>query len=418
MDPKNIPQAAKKEAKRQLEALRRGTVQIYTEDELLAKLARSIAAKCPLRVKLGLDPTAPDIHLGHTVVLSKMRQFQDFGHKAVLIIGDYTARVGDPSGQDHTRPVLSDEQIRLNAQTYFDQAGKVLDARPERLEVRFNSEWLARLTFADVLRLAAKMTVARMLERDSFEKRHKAGDPIGVHEFLYPLMQAHDSVAIGADVELGGTDQTFNCLAGRDLMRDSGAEPQVVIAMPLLVGLDGAEKMSKSKGNTVGVTDPPGEMFGKLMSIPDGLMENYWTLLTDRPLEEVRRTLASAHPREAKEALAKAIVARHWSAEAAEAAADEFRRVFSEGKSPTALYAIRDVRQPLETKSVGVAWLLREIGAVKSNSEGMRKIQEGAVDIDGESVSDPKATLSWEHGKQVRLRMGRRYFRVDMKIGG
>ncbi|MBM4018609.1 MAG: tyrosine--tRNA ligase, partial [Planctomycetes bacterium] len=279
----DLPQSVKDEAARQLEALRRGAVQIFTEAELLGKLARAIAsgAKNPLRVKLGMDPTAPDIHLGHTVVMGKMRQFQDLGHKAVLIIGDYTARVGDPTGANHTRPMLSDEQIKANAHTYFQQAGKVLDTRPEKLEVRYNSEWLAKLSFADVLRLAARMTVARMLERDTFENRYKAGDPIGVHEFLYPLMQAHDSVIIRADVELGGTDQTYNCLAAREIMRDAGLEPQIVLTTPLLVGLDGTEKMSKSKGNYVGVTDPPDDMFGKLMSIPDALMENYFTLLTD-----------------------------------------------------------------------------------------------------------------------------------------
>jgi len=255
MKRQTIPKAAQDEAKHQLEALRRGAVQIYTEDELATKLARSIHSGKPLRIKLGMDPTAPDIHLGHTVVMRKMRQFQDLGHRGVLIIGDYTARIGDPSGQDHARPVLREDQIRENADTYFEQAGKVLDTSPEKLEVRHNSKWLAGLTFADVLRLAASMTVARMLERDTFEKRYRAGDPIGVHEFLYPLMQAHDSVAIEADVELGGTDQTFNCLAGRELQRSHGQEPQVVLTMPLLVGLDGTEKMSKSKGNYVGVTD-------------------------------------------------------------------------------------------------------------------------------------------------------------------
>ncbi|MCX5653655.1 MAG: tyrosine--tRNA ligase, partial [Planctomycetota bacterium] len=325
-----LPQSARDEAKRQLEVLRRGAVQTFTEEELLGKLARSVDQGRPLRIKLGMDPTAPDIHLGHTVVMGKMRQFQDLGHKAVLIIGDYTARIGDPTGANHMRPVLSEEQIRTNAKTYFEQAGKILDTDPAKLELRYNSEWLAKLSFADVLRLAAHMTVARMLERDTFEKRYKAGDPIGVHEFLYPLMQAHDSVVIQADVELGGTDQTFNCLAGRELMRDAGQESQIVLTMPLLVGLDGVEKMSKSKGNTVAVTDASGEMFGKLMSLPDALMENYWTLLTDVPLEEVRRTLREAHPREAKEQLARTVVARYHGAEAASHAADEFRRVFSE----------------------------------------------------------------------------------------
>ncbi|MCX5685823.1 MAG: tyrosine--tRNA ligase, partial [Planctomycetota bacterium] len=318
-----LPQIVKDEAKRQLEALRRGAVQIFTEDELLGKLGRAIHQGRPLRIKLGMDPTAPDIHLGHTVVMGKMRQFQDLGHKAVLIIGDYTARIGDPTGANHMRPVLSEEQIRANAKTYFEQAGKILDTDPAKLELRYNSEWLAKLTFADVLRLAAHMTVARMLERDTFEKRYKAGDPIGVHEFMYPLMQAHDSVVIQADVELGGTDQTFNCLAGRELMRDAGQPSQIVMTMPLLVGLDGVEKMSKSKGNYVGITDQPQEMFGKLMSIPDSLMENYFTLLTAIPEAEIRWLLKAEHPRQAKEALARTIVAHYYGPDAAEEAAGE-----------------------------------------------------------------------------------------------
>jgi tyrosyl-tRNA synthetase len=398
-----IPQAAKTEALRQLQALRRGAVQIYTEDELCGKLARAVAAGRPLRVKLGMDPTAPDIHLGHTVVMGKMRQFQDLGHKAVLIIGDYTARVGDPTGTNHTRPVLSDEQIQANARTYFEQAGKVLDTRPERLELRSNSEWLARLTFADVLRLAARMTVARMLERDTFEKRYKAGDPIGVHEFLYPLMQAYDSVAVRADVELGGTDQTFNCLAGRELMRDAGAEPQIVLTMPLLVGLDGAEKMSKSKGNYVGVTDPPQEMFGKVMSIPDALMENYFTLLTDVPEGEIRQMLAGTHPREAKERLASAVVSRYYGAEAARAAADEFRRVFSQKQKPSDIPEAIVQASELTDGRIGLARLLTVAGFASSNSEAMRLIQQGAVTLDDQAVSDPKAQVPLRSGAVLHV---------------
>jgi tyrosyl-tRNA synthetase len=346
--------------------------------------------------------------------MGKMRQFQDLGHKAVLIIGDYTARIGDPTGANHMRPVLSEEQIEKNAKTYFEQAGRILDTAPAKLELRHNSEWLAKLTFADVLRLAARMTVARMLERDTFEKRHKAGDPIGVHEFLYPLMQAHDSVVIEADVELGGTDQTFNCLAGRELMRDAGMEPQIVLTMPLLVGLDGVEKMSKSKGNTIAVTDPAGEMFGKVMSIPDSLMENYWTLLTDRPLAEVQATLRSVHPRQAKEALAVDVAARYHGTDAARAAAEEFRRVFAEHKLPTQIpvHEITFVVEPGKEAKVGLAWLIRHVGLAKSNSDAMRKIEGGGVSIDEAPVSDPKMFISYRPDLRFNLRVGRKWVHI------
>jgi tyrosyl-tRNA synthetase len=404
MDLKDIPQAALDEAQRQLDLLRRGAEQIYTADELLAKLARAVHAGRPLRIKLGMDPTAPDIHLGHTVVMGKMRQFQDLGHKAVLIIGDYTARVGDPTGANHTRPVLSEEQIKANAKTYFEQAGKVLDASsPDKLELRYNSEWLAKLTFADVLKLAARMTVARMMERDTFEKRYRAGDPIGVHEFLYPLMQGHDSVAIEADVELGGTDQTFNCLAGRELMRDAGQESQIVLTMPLLVGLDGTEKMSKSKGNYVGVTDQPNEMFGKLMSIPDSLMENYFTLLTTVPLAEIRENLRTLHPREAKESLAVAITARYHGDAAAKAAAEEFRRVFSEKEKPSEIPEVRIAASELADGRIGLARLIVAAGFAASNSEAMRLIGQGAVRLDDQVVSDAKAQVEVKSGAVLRV---------------
>ena len=388
----DLPQSVKDEARQQLEMLRRGAVQIFTEEELLGKLARAVHLRRPLRVKLGMDPTSPDIHLGHTVVMGKMRQFQDLGHKAVLIIGDYTARVGDPTGANHTRPVLSEDQIRTNARTYFEQAGKILDTGPEKLELRYNSEWLAKLTFADVLRLAAHMTVARMLERDTFEKRHRAGDPIGVHEFLYPLMQAHDSVVIEADVELGGTDQTFNCLAGRELMRDAGMESQIVLTMPLLVGLDGVEKMSKSKGNYVGVTDSPKEMFGKLMSIPDGLMENYFTLLTDVPLVEVREVLRSAHPRDAKERLASTLVARYYGPEAARREAGEFRRVFSEKQKPADIPK-KYIPVQGEEQAVGLASTIVACGFASSTSQARRLIEQGAVTWGDRKITDPKASV-------------------------
>jgi len=402
-----LPQSALDEAKRQLDMLRRSAVQIYTEEELLGKLARAVHTKRPLRVKLGMDPTAPDIHLGHTVVLRKMREFQDLGHKAVLIIGDYTARIGDPSGANHTRPVLTDEQIRTNARTYLDQAGKVLDTSRRKLEVRHNGEWLAKLSFADVLRLAAQTTVARMLERDTFEKRYRAGDPIGIHEFLYPLMQAYDSVVIEADIELGGTDQTFNCLAGRDGMRAAGLEPQIVLTMPLLVGLDGTEKMSKSKGNYVAVTDGAGEMFGKLMSIPDGLMENYFTLLTAMPASEIAETLRSTHPREAKEMLALQIVGQYGGPKAAKEAAAEFRRVFSEKERPTDIPAVAIARAELDAeRRMGLARLVVAAGFATSNSEAMRLIQQGGVRIDDQVISDPKATVEVRPG--AILKVGKR----------
>ena len=402
-----LPQSALDEAKRQLDVLRRSAVQIYTEGELLGKLARAVHTKRPLRVKLGMDPTAPDIHLGHTVVLRKMREFQDLGHKAVLIIGDYTARIGDPSGANHTRPVLTDEQIRTNARTYLDQAGKVLDTSRRKLEVRHNGEWLAKLSFADVLRLAAQTTVARMLERDTFEKRYRAGDPIGIHEFLYPLMQAYDSVVIEADIELGGTDQTFNCLAGRDGMRAADLEPQIVLTMPLLVGLDGTEKMSKSKGNYVAVTDGAGEMFGKLMSIPDGLMENYFTLLVAMPALEITETLRSTHPREAKEMLALQIVGQYGGPKAAKEAAAEFRRVFSEKERPTDIPAVAIARAELDAeRRMGLARLVVAAGFATSNSEAMRLIRQGGVRIDDQVISDPKATVEVRPG--AILKVGKR----------
>jgi tyrosyl-tRNA synthetase len=446
-----LPQSIKDEARRQLDALRRGAVQVYTEDELLGKLGRALMAKRPMRIKLGMDPTAPDIHLGHTVVMGKMRQFQDLGHKAVLIIGDYTARIGDPTGTNHMRPVLSTEQIERNARTYFEQAGKVLDTDPAKLELRYNSEWLAKLSFADVLRLASKMTVARMLERDTFEKRYLGGDPIGVHEFLYPLMQAYDSVVIEADVELGGTDQTFNCLVGRELMRDrevatwqnlglvsnshtarevleqdavraspgegllsEAARPQIVITMPILVGLDGVEKMSKSKGNYIGVTDPPQQMFGKLMSIPDALMENYFTLLTTVPLEEVQSLLMTAHPRETKQRLAVAIVARYYGEAAASAAADEFRRIFSDKEKPTDIPEAVIPASELQNGRLGLARLVVAAGFATSNSEAMRLIKQGAVSIDDQVINDPKALVDVKPGALLRVGK-RRWGRLAVK---
>ncbi|MBP8305517.1 MAG: tyrosine--tRNA ligase [Phycisphaerae bacterium] len=385
--------------------LKRGTAEVFTEDELAGRLALAAKQGRPLRVKLGLDPTSPDIHLGHTVVLRKMRQFQDLGHKAVLIIGDYTARVGDPTGQNTTRPMLSPEQIERHAHTYFEQAGKVLDTSPDKLEVRHNSEWLEKLSFADVLKLAAQMTVARMLERDTFEKRYEADEPIGVHEFLYPLMQGHDSVMIRADVELGGTDQTFNNLVGRKLQENAGQLPQIVITLPILVGLDGKEKMSKSKGNYVGVTDAPNEMFGKVMSISDGMMENYFTLLTDLPTSRIRELVdpQRTHPKQAKVLLGKAIVNQFYDIAAADAAAAHFDKVFAQKEVPDEMPVVE-----LRAEPVPASKLLLTCGLVASGGEGKRMIAQGGVSIDGRKITDPNETITPRDGMVCQV--GRRKF--------
>ena len=389
----------------QVQSLKRGTAEILTENELADRMALAAREGRPLRVKLGLDPTSPDIHLGHTVVLRKMRQFQDLGHKAVLIIGDYTARIGDPTGVNTTRPMLSPEQIERNARTYFEQAGKVLDTSQQKLEVRHNSEWLEKLSFADVLKLAAQMTVARMLERDTFEKRYEADEPIGVHEFLYPLMQGYDSVAIRADVELGGTDQTFNNLVGRRLQENAGQLPQIVITMPILVGLDGKEKMSKSKGNYVGVTDEPNDMFGKIMSISDAMMENYFTLLTDRTAGRIAELVDSqkTHPKEAKVLLAKGIVNQFYDAAASEAAAAQFDRVFAQKELPDEMPVVE-----LPAEPVMASKLLLTCGLVASGSEGKRMIAQGGVSIDGRKLTDPNEMISPIDGMVVQV--GRRKF--------
>jgi tyrosyl-tRNA synthetase len=395
----------------QVSQLKRGTVEVFTEQELAQRLMDAARTGQPLRVKLGLDPTSPDIHLGHTVVLRKMRQFQDLGHKAVLIIGDYTARIGDPTGQNTTRPMLSPEQIERNAKTYFEQAGKILDTRPEKLEVRHNSEWLADLRLADIIRLAGTMTVARMLERDTFAIRYKKGDPIGVHEFLYPLMQGYDSVMIRSDVELGGTDQTFNNLAGRDLQRLNNQLPQIVITTPILVGLDGKEKMSKSKGNYVGVTDEPSNMFGKIMSISDGMMENYYTLLTDLPMDRIAELTNSdkTHPKQAKVLLGKTIVAQFHGPRAAEAAAAEFEKVFAQGQLPEDMSEIALPPLPMNLKN-----LLTTCRLVETGGEAKRMVQQGGVSIDGQKASDPNTEVTPRDGMVVQVGK-RRFARLRVK---
>jgi len=389
----------------QLELLRRGTVEIFTEAELGQKLTEAAKKPRQLRIKLGLDPTSADIHLGHTVVLRKMRQFQDLGHKAVLIIGDYTARIGDPSGQDTTRPMLSPEQIEQNARTYFEQAGKILDTSEDKLEIRYNSEWLSDLRLADIIKLTSSMTVARMLERDTFELRHKKGDPIGIHEFLYPLMQGYDSVMIKSDVELGGTDQTFNNLVGRDLQKLNGQKPQVVITTPILVGLDGKEKMSKSKGNYIGVTDEPNDMFGKVMSISDDMMENYFTLLTDQPSEKITDFVNpdKTHPKEAKVLLGKTIVTQFYNESASAAAAAEFDKVFAQGQLPDEIPEIEIAAGPIPAGKLLLACKL-----VSSGGEAKRMIKQAAVIIDAEKIDDPNKQIAPADGMVVQV--GKRKF--------
>jgi len=371
--------------------LTRGCEGLYTRHELEQRLLAAADGGRQLRIKLGLDPTAPDIHVGHTVVLRKVRQFQDLGHKAVIIIGDYTARIGDPSGVNRTRPVLAREQIDTNAATYIEQAGKVLDTSPGKLEIRKNSEWLAGLNLADILRLTSQMTVARMMERDTFERRYRRGVPIGIHEFLYPLMQGYDSVCIRADVELGGTDQTFNNLVGRQLQAHAGQPPQIVMIMPLLAGLDGVEKMSKSLGNYIGVTDEPNDMFGKVMSIPDKLMDNYFTLLTDLPREEIDALLDPdrTHPRDAKARLGELIVTKYHDAAAAEAAREQFDRVFKDHDLPADILEFRFPEGP-----IAVSDMIVQMGFAASKSEARRLIKQNAVTVNGERTTDIHADVA------------------------
>ncbi len=395
----------------QIRLLKRGTIEIFKEDELSEKLTEAAKTPRQLRIKLGLDPTSPDIHLGHTVVLRKMRQFQDLGHKAVLIIGDYTARIGDPSGQNTTRPTLTDEQIRQNAKTYFTQAGKVLDTSDDRLEVRYNSEWLEKMSLMELIQLAAKKTVAQMLQRDSFKKRLAAEDDVYTHEFLYPLMQGYDSVVIESDVELGGTDQTFNNLVGRDIQRAYGQTSQIVITMPILVGLDGKEKMSKSKGNYIGVTDEPNDMFGKVMSISDDMMENYFTLLTDLPAEKIAK-LANpdkTHPKKAKVLLAKKIVTQFYNEATAQLAAAQFDKVFAQGQLPDDIPVVKISSEPIMASK-----LLVLCDLTSSSSEAKRMVKQSAVSINANKISDPNAEITPKDGMVIQVGK-RRFARLKIK---
>ncbi len=391
-------------ADQQLARIRRGAAEIVVETELRAKLERSLRSATPLKVKLGLDPTAPDLHLGHTVVLQKLRDFQDLGHQVIIIIGDFTGMIGDPTGRSETRRPLTWDEIRENAETYKAQLGKVLDMG--RTQVRFNSEWLGPLSFEQIIRETAHLTVARILQREDFAARYAAGRPISLHEFLYPLAQGYDSVALRADVELGGTDQTFNLLVGRDLQRAHGQEPQVALTVPILEGLDGVQKMSKSLGNYVSINEPPADIYGKLMSVSDALMFRYFELATRVPEEELAE-LRRLHPMDAKKRLARTVTAMYQGEAAAAAAEAHFARVVQNKELPESIDVIH-----LSTPSDGEpAWkIIVQAGMAPSNSEARRLIQQGAVEFDGARISDPNQKVMVS-GLSRLLQVGKRKFK-------
>ena len=398
--------------------LARGTEAIIRPEELKAKLERSIKTGEPLTVKVGFDPSAPDIHLGHTVLLSKMRHFQELGHRVVFLIGDFTGMIGDPSGKSRTRPQLTRDEVLANAETYKKQAFKILD--PQTTVIDFNSRWLGELGSEGFINLASKITVARILERDDFTKRYGAQQPIALHELLYPISQGYDSVFLEADVELGGTDQTFNLLLGRDLQREYGQEPQVILTVPLLEGLDGVEKMSKSLNNYVGVEEPPSEMFGKLMSISDQLMWRYYELLTSLPLSDIEKmksdTASGAlHPMEAKKRLGRTIVDQFHGDGAGEKAEAEFSRQFSQRQTP------QDIEEAVHATDGNPVWLpklLTAVGLTKSNSVARQIIKQGGVSVDGEKVTDPSAELPGTPGTEILLKKGRLYLKVRFEQSG
>jgi tyrosyl-tRNA synthetase len=397
-----------KPVEEQLAYLKKGAAEIIREEELKAKLEKSLKTGKPLRAKLGVDPTAPDIHLGHTVVIRKLKHFQDMGHTAVFLIGDFTAMVGDPTGQSETRPPLTREQVDANAKTYLDQVFKILDR--EKTEVRYNSEWLDKLTSYDVVRLCAKYRVARMLEREDFHKRLTEQLPISMHELLYPLLVAYDSVVLEADVELGATEQKFNLLMGREIQREYGKESQVCLTMPILVGLDGQRKMSKSIGNYVGITESPEDIFGKLMSIPDSLMWLYFELLTDRTadvIENLRRSVHSGttHPKQAKVSLASEIVRDFYGEEAALKAAENFQRVFSDRQAPA---DIPENYIGMEPGKIRLSRALVRLGATDSRAEAERLIKQGAVEIAGVVVVDPTFEFDLSVPRKYLLKVGKK----------
>jgi tyrosyl-tRNA synthetase len=385
----------------QLAFLAKGAVDLIERNDLKAKLSRGK----PLTIKVGFDPTAPDIHLGHTVVMRKMKHFQQLGHRVIFLIGDFTGMIGDPTGKKATRPPLTTDEILQNAETYKQQVFKILD--PVKTEVMFNSEWLGALGSEGMIRLAAKATLARILERDDFKRRWEGHQPIALHELLYPLAQAYDSVALECDVEMGGTDQLFNLLVGRDLMREYGLEPQVVLTMPLLEGLDGIEKMSKSLGNYIGISEEPRSMFGKVMSISDELMWKYYVLCTDLTPAEIEATKNENQPMNAKRALAKSIIRDFHSAEAAEEAEAEFTRIFSKGQAPS---EIDETTLPASEEKQFLTKVIVAAGLAETNKEAQRLVAQGGVLVDDEKVDDARATIDASAGKSYRLKVGKRRF--------
>jgi tyrosyl-tRNA synthetase len=391
----------------QLARIRERTEELIPEEELARKLERSVATGAPLRVKMGFDPSAPDIHLGHAVGLRKLRAFQDLGHLVVLIVGDYTGMVGDPSGRSETRPRLSLDQVQANAKTYLEQFFKIVDE--SRSEVRWNGEWFKAMSFMEVMALAGRVTVARMLERDDFEKRYRDGHPISVHEFFYPLMQGYDSVAVQADVEVGGTDQKFNLLMGRTMQEHYGQEPQVILTVPILEGLDGVQRMSKSVGNYVGISEPPGEMYGKIMSLPDSMIERFYDLAaraTRTELAEVKARLAEpgSNPRDVKAALAARLVSMYHSEAAARAASEEFDRVFRHKEAPAEM---PEFALAAGNGGLGIVQALAGANLVQSNGEARRMIRQRAVRVDGERVEDEALELA-PREEPYQLQVGRR----------
>ncbi|REE88665.1 tyrosyl-tRNA synthetase [Paenibacillus taihuensis] len=403
--------AQQQEVERQMDVIRRGVVEIVPEDELMAKVANSVVTGKPLKVKLGLDPSAPDIHIGHTVVLHKLRQFQQLGHSVQLIIGNFTGRIGDPTGKSETRKQLSEEDVKRNAETYKKQIYKLLD--PEKTTVYYNSEWLGPMNFADVVTLSAKVTVARMLERDDFTKRYTTGQPISIHEFFYPLMQGYDSVALESDVELGGTDQKFNLLMGRTLQKEYGKATQAAIMTPLIEGLDGANKMSKSLGNYIGIDEEPNQIYGKSMSIPDELMLKYYELATDMSNEELaalRSGLADGtkHPRDAKMALARTFVRMYHGEDEAAAAEQHFITVFQKRALPDDIAEAVLSAADLDNGSILITKLLTTLGMQASVSEAKRSVQQGAVRINEEKIDDPASVVTPADGDIIQV--GKRKF--------
>ncbi|MBI5746137.1 MAG: tyrosine--tRNA ligase [Nitrospirae bacterium] len=394
---------------REIELIKRGATEIIHVSELREKIKRSIETNSSLKIKAGFDPTAPDLHLGHTVLLQKLKHFQDLGHQVIFLIGDYTAMIGDPSGQSETRKMLTRDEVEKNAETYKRQVFKILD--PEKTVVRFNSEWLSRLSGLDILELGSRQTVARMLERDDFSKRFKENREITILEFYYPLIQGYDSVAIKADVEIGGTDQRFNLLMGRTIQKRYGLEEQIVITLPLLEGTDGIKKMSKSLGNYIGIEELPHDIFGKAMSIPDQLMLRYYELLTSRNLEEIKEM----HPMEAKKMLAFELVERFHGRQAAQEALEDFKKKFTKREFPEEPDAVvslspEDVDVKDGKASIGIVRLISKTGLVKSNGEARRLITAGAIDIEGKKIEDPDEMVRFEPGKSYRLKIGKRRF--------